>query len=449
MSIVSLLCFLFLITNKCLLFCTTAVSDANLINDRLDTKALKKLKGVLQSRKTKHVVETKGAVDDVEVVARVNDIAITINDVVNYIRFMFYTVGREYDEKYAKVIYKYILRKLKRACMIESFAARSGNFITKADVDAEVKNMATANGQSVDEFVDSLKAMQIDYEIFRGHIKMQLLFGGIQNSLVREVEGDIRREDVERRVAFETEQQKKYRVRLLILSVPYRNGDSKQKEKIELIRSFIEQGMLDILLNSSNNVTDTGMVSFDSLDEKMQKRIKKLSVGECTEAYVDENMYKVVVLHDTADPGCEAQSKSTYKCYECSIVYQGAFATSSDVNAANSFVESLNSVDNEEGFIEVCNKYNIKYSEMDIERPSNYLVNAFKRARFIIMPAADDEGKIRILFFRKKVVDKAKDVSYAKCYEEMCNEFARRKMQQIMRIAKAMCTVRVEQRELP
>jgi peptidyl-prolyl cis-trans isomerase SurA len=351
------------------------------------------------------------------IVGRVNNDVVTNVDIENRIRFIFFSSGKQYKEKDAKLMVESVTRTLIDDELQRQYAELYSLKVDENEVDRKIQNIATNNSITVEELASKFEECGINMEIFKKHIKSRMLL-----QFIVQLIGDIARvtpqEIDEARIKAKSDiSQKRYHLLEIALRVDEDESNEKAKERAESILRLIKDGfsfrvMAEAVSQGAytDDVGDLGWVRQDCIEKPVLDVIKNLEVGQVSDVIKTRTGYKIVHIVDIAEPGKAGQSNTEYKVLCSKVQFQGGLLTQKDIEKLNVAITELKDVTLTAKYKEVCKKHKIEFEERDIVHPNEYELELIKQSseskKPVIMRAIDDENSIMVMMMvDKKVPD--------------------------------------------
>lgn len=330
------------------------------------------------------------------VVARVADDVITNVDIINAIQFVFFSSGKKFERKYARLMIKPVLDALIED-KIRQRLARLNNINVSEETSKKIREIAQNNKLTVEELGYEFKKAGINMVIFKRNIASKIVFSGFFQSMLSSFIASPQAVAVERQKYKDVIKTQRYKLSEIFFRADSLGEQQVVRKKAESVIDLLNRGFSFRALAESisqvetnNKLTESEWINADSLDRQVYNSIKNLSPGEHTDIIQVRGGYKIIQIIDKADPNKEGISNAKYKV----IVAEVPTPTPNTEEEAMSLELSINTIseaDSVEVFKRACKVYGFKMMETTITEP-----DAIQRELILRNKSSGKSGIIRV-----------------------------------------------------
>lgn len=323
--------------------------------------------------------------DDYFIIAKVNSDIITNTDIMNSIRFIFFSSGKPFDKQNAALMIKSILAREIYNKLQEQVAKRNGMRISEFDVNKRVEDIAKTNGISIKELEERFEQLGISMPVFKANIASRMLFSSIVEAMKNDVEITKNEIDEEKKQTIEANKNTRYK----LYEIHLRIQDSKHKDDViknaKMIIKLVDEGFSFPVLaesisqgNYKLQVGDLGWVSEQNMEKSIKNAVKTLKKGKHTGIVETNSGLKIIFLEDKAEPNKVGSSEAIYKYMKTSLQYKGGIITSKDTQKIDKTIETMKTAKNPENFKKVCKKYNLEIEEKEENITNPFMIEVIE-----------------------------------------------------------------------
>ncbi|MDR0744541.1 MAG: peptidyl-prolyl cis-trans isomerase SurA [Holosporales bacterium] len=347
------------------------------------------------------------------IVAKVNSEVITNIDVINAIKFVFFSSGKKYDKVIAKLMIKSIVYLMMDSRLHQQYARSYKLKIKKEDVDERINKIAENNKMTVDDLAQKFEKLGINMEIFRKNIESRMLLSFIVEIIGEDI-GVSKQEILEERAKIATDiKHPRYHLYEIFFRVDNPKTKKLVRENAEATLKLLKDGFSFQVLSENmsqghytGTVGDLGWVRDESLEAPVKNAVRSLKIGEFSDIIETRTGYKIIYVYDKAEPNKAGHSLAKYHILKSTMQYKSGLFTQKDAKEVDEKIDSILKVDSAEKYKFVCKKYNIDVEELKIEQPDAYIRELIERSKTNKVPAIlqsmEDEDKINLLFLVKE-----------------------------------------------
>lgn len=410
----------------------TAIDEARLykfdkmegLHDKKASEALSALSSISELKsKRKSYTGDFTKLSDAEhkyfVVAQVNSEVITNIDIINAIKFIFFSAGRKYNKDEAKLMIKAVISSMIDSRLQQQYAAFCKIKIQDSEIDAKVRDLAEKNNMTLDEMKKQFEEIGINMDLFKKNIRARMILSIIVDMLSEDIkvsEQDI----IEEQAKIATDiKNARYHLNEIFFRVDDPKTKKSVKEQADATLKLIETGFNFPVLsenlsqgNYTGTIGDLGWVREENLDQKVRDAVKSLAPGSHSGVIETRTGYKIIYVVDKADPKKVGQSLAVYKILKSKLQYRGGFMTQQDEQKTNEAAGVLSASDSAEKFKQNCKKYDLEFEEKDLEAPTfaelEVLNKSKQTGKPVIFQSPDDENSVEIVFVCDEKIPDAK-----------------------------------------
>ncbi len=308
------------------------------------------------------------------VVARVADEVITNVDIINAIRFVFFSSGKKFDKRYARMMVKPILDALIED-KIRQRLARLNNVDISGEVNKKIEEIAKNNKLTVEELENEFTKAGINMVIFKQNIASKIVFSGFFQSMISLATAPARAIDDEKEKYKKMIKGTRYKISEIFFRTASLRDQQIVKGKAESVVELLNEGFSFSALADSISQRDTGSktsdpewVQAENLEPSIYNVISNLSPGKHSGVIQVRGGYEIVQVIDKAEPNKEGISKSKYRV----VVAEIPTPTPKTEEEATSLEMSINTIaeaDSVEVFKRACDVYGFKMIETTVTDP--------------------------------------------------------------------------------
>ncbi len=411
-----------------------AVSEAHVINKEKDTQAMlfgknKTSNGLKALRANDLAKAIKNARKEIQkenneeqilnntevfVVARVADGIITNIDILNTIRFVFFSSRRPFEKKYAKMMVKPVLESLVEDRIRQSIA-RSQNMDVNTEAQKKIEEIAKNNKLTIKELEDTFKKIGINITIFKNNIASKFVFNAFYQSVRQSITVDPNVVKSEMDKYKENLKHERYKFSEIFFTVKNLTEKQSVKEKADAIVDLLDQGfdfsaLVDSVsqANTISRTSENEWVISENIDSDTRVAIRDLKPGQHSKAIEVSGGYKIIKLIDKAMPNKEGLNKAKIRA----IVAEVPTPTPKTEDEAISLQMSINTIveaNSVEQFKRTCEVYGFKHMETLITDPNPIQMELINRNKSTgqsgIIRLAEDQPLIALFVISEEVPD--------------------------------------------
>lgn len=355
---------------------------------------------------------------DFFVVAKANSEVITNVDIINAIKFVFFSSGKKYNKQDAKLMEDAIINAMIDDKLQQQYAKMYSIKVSDAEVDAKIADIAKSNGITVDELGEKFEELGISMDMFKKNMKSRMLLQFIIQ-IVGETGKVTDQELKEAKAKSENDiKEKRYHLCEIFFRVDDKNDAQKIKENAEAVLKLLKDGfsfqvMAETLSQGtySKTVGDLGWIREQSIEKPVLDIVKNLKFRQFSEVIETRTGYKIVYVLDKAEPGKQGQENASYKVISSKLKYKGGIVTQKDTQRVNEIVGSIVEADSSSKFKEICKQNKLEVTDNEIVSPDDYQMEMIKQSKEsgkpVIMQSTDDEDSVNILFLVSEEIPNA------------------------------------------
>ncbi|MDR2074939.1 MAG: peptidylprolyl isomerase [Holosporales bacterium] len=306
------------------------------------------------------------------IVAKVNKDVITSKDIMNTICFIFFSSGKSFSNKEAKLMVQSVLAKEIDGKLQEQVAARNKMKISEKDIDEQIKGIASRNNLTEEELEKRFKDLGINMQVFRKNIASKMLFSFIIKAMKNDVH--ISPDEIlkEKKKSLEKNKSTRYHLYEIHLRVTDQKSKDTALKNAEILLKLLNDGFnFQVLAESISQgryplqIGDLGWVSEKDMEKSVLQAVQKLRPGEFSGIIESNSGIKIVYLEDRATPNKKGSKEAVYKYIKVTARHQGGIMTSKDSEKVVHAVEELKAAKTPDAFKEVCKKYKLEFEEKE------------------------------------------------------------------------------------
>jgi parvulin-like peptidyl-prolyl isomerase len=353
------------------------------------------------------------------VVGRVNKEVITNLDILNAIRFVFFSAGKTFDKNSAKLMLKPIINVMVDEIFQQQYAKSLNIDVTDSEIEGKVTEIASSNGLSVNELAKTLEEYGISMDVFRQNIRKKILLQSIAEIFAEDIKitkGELQRE--KKKIESELKS-KRYYLSEIFFRVDKKENEQNIKRNAELVLELIKNGFSFQLMaetlsqrDYSKSSGNKGWYREESLETPIRVAVKQLNPGECSSVIETKTGYKIVCLLDIADPGKVGRTQGTYKVLRSAVKYRSELFSSEEAKNVGESLTALIKSSSETEYKNICQKYGISFEEKKITKPNDYDLELITRSESAksatALQSLEDEDIVNILLVIGKEFESAK-----------------------------------------
>lgn len=355
---------------------------------------------------------------DFFVVAKANNEVVTNVDIINAVKFVFFSSGKKYNKQDAKLMEDSIINAMIDDKLQQQYAKMYSIKVSDAEVDGKVADIAKSNGITVEELGQKFEELGISMEMFKKNMKSRMLLQFIIQ-IVGETGKVTDQELKEAKAKSENDiKEKRYHLCEIFFRVDDKNDAQKIKENAEAVLKLLKDGfsfqvMAETLSQGtySKTVGDLGWIREQSIEKPVLDIVKNLKFRQFSEVIETRTGYKIVYVLDKAEPGKQGQENASYKVISSKLKYKGGIVTQKDTQRVNEIVGSIVEADSSSKFKEICKQNKLEVTDNEIVSPDDYQMEMIKQSKEsgkpVIMQSTDDEDSVNILFLVSEEIPNA------------------------------------------
>ena len=338
--------------------------------------AVKKAKVKLKQDKEQKIksLPTNKLNNEYFVVARVADEVITNVDITNAIRFVFFSSGKKFDKKYARMMVRPILDALIEDKIRQRLARLNGVNIGE-EVNKKIEEIAKNNKLTVEELGSEFTKAGIDMIIFKRNIASKLVFSGFFQSMANLATATTSAIEDEKRKYKKMIKGTRYKISEIFFKADSIGDLQVAKDRAAAVVDLLNDGFNFSALADSISQRDTGTktsepewIQAENLEPSIYNAIRTLNAGTHSGIIQVRGGYEIVQVIDKAEPNKEGISKSKYRVVAAEI----PTPTPRTEEEATSFEMSINTIaeaDSVDVFKRACEVYGFKMIETTVTNP--------------------------------------------------------------------------------
>ena len=349
-------------------------------------------------------------VPEVFILETVNGEPITNVDVINIAKLIFFFSGKPYDNNTAKMMFPAIIASLEDDVLRKHCAKLFEIKVSKEDIDDEIEKFAQVNGIDEKELEKRFASSGLSLNVLRKHIKSQLIFQMVSQSMVDEEEVNKSDLDAATKAQKDLIANKRY-----FIAEIFRHD----KETAEKIRSLAAQGFdFQALAENLSQTVQAGQrgapkwYKMSNLEPEVASYVAKMQIGELSDVIKTKSGYKVVYLVDVAEAGKAARSETTYKFLKAEVTYKGKLYTEKDMQQIGMALRQIAEISDIKQLKECCSKHNIELREERLKQPNQYYANMIQASKEsgkpTVVQSVEDKTKVTIIMFEGEETESAK-----------------------------------------
>ncbi|MDR0640290.1 MAG: peptidyl-prolyl cis-trans isomerase SurA [Holosporales bacterium] len=372
---------------------------------------------------------------DCFVVAKVNNEVVTNIDVINWIKFIFFSSGKKYDKGNVKLMAPQVVKAMTDMLLQQQYARLYSIKVSDIEVMNRVHQIAAANSMTLDELKAKFKECGISMEIFKRQMKSRMLLQCIVQLIGGA--GKVSEQELVEAKRKETNDIKyrRYHLREIFFRVDNESSRQKARQCAEAVLKLLQEGFDFLVLSESmsqgtytGDIGDLGSLRESLIEKAVLAAVKGKSPGARTVIIETKTGYKIVYIEDIAEPGHVGMSRATYHVLRSDIQFQGGFLTQKDIARLNEASKEIAQCETPEQYEACCKKYKIVCEKQDINSPNPYELELVSRSKGTHKPAMlrslDDENKITIFMYVGETVPPAAPTTN----DEIRNELSAKKI---------------------
>jgi parvulin-like peptidyl-prolyl isomerase len=386
----------------------------------------------------------KSGAEEFFVIAKVGDEVITNVDVINSIRFIFFSSGMTFNESDAKPFVLPVVRRMIEDKYLQFYAKFFRVGIRDKDVDNKLKEIADGNSLTIEGLDEKFNNSGISLDIFKKNIRPRMLLGVVVHmtkNLIPISVDDLKEE----KLRCENEARE---TRYHIAEIFFRVDDKKNRDSIR--RSA--ESMLDLMKKGfsfsviaevvsqgiSEKQGDVGWSTGKSLEPQVLRAISTMSPGRVSDVIETDAGFKIVYLIDKAAPGKSGERHKVYNVASVTMKYSDPLSMQKDQEEKNKRIEDLLSSKSGDEFKAKCSKYKLVAEDKAIASPVGFEKELIERSvqsgKPAVLQSQSDEKDIVILMVTGATVpdatvpageELADKVQYKKIKDEFYRNFKR------------------------
>lgn len=352
------------------------------------------------------------------VVGKVNNGVVTNIDIVNAIKFICFSSGKQYDKETARVMAPQVVKTAVDVLLQQQYAELYSIKVSDNEVNRRVSEIAANNAMTIEELSNKFKEFGISMEIFKKHIKSRMLLQFIIQ-VIGEAERVTPQEMAEARRKKENDiKHRRFHLQEIFFQVDDEPGKPKvlqcAKSALKLLHAGFSFTALSEAMSQgtySGDVGDLGWIREDAIEKPVLDAIKGKSPGEMSDIVETKTGYKIVYIVDIAEPGRDGRSRAKYKVLRSNIRYQGKFLMKKDMERINKALEEMIPCGTPKQFKASCKKYKIGFEEIEIQSPKDYemelIMQSMKSGKPAAIQSMDNEDEITVVMYVSESVPNA------------------------------------------
>lgn len=356
--------------------------------------------------------------DNYFIVAKVNSDIVTNIDIMNAIRFIFFSSGKPFDKTKASLMIRSILLTEIYGKLQEQVAQRNQMKISDADVNKRIKEIAQRNGMTVEELADHFERLGISMPVFKTSIASKMLFSCIVEAMKNDIDVSQKEINEEKKQLIEANKNTRYKLYEIHLSIDDIKHKPETINTAKTIISLIDEGFnFPVLAESISQgnyklqTGDLGWVSEKNMERSIKDAVVKLKVGQHTNIIETSSGIKIIFLEDKADSNKMGYSEAVYKYMKTSLQYKGGIMTSKDIQKVDNIIEELKSAKTPENFRKICVKYNLNIEDNEEKITNPFMLEVIESSKLAAqtMQSFDKDDYVDIYFTESKTIPDANE----------------------------------------
>ena len=355
---------------------------------------------------------------DFFVIAKANSDVITNVDIINAIKFVFFSSGKQYNKQDAKLMEDAIINAMIDDKLQQQYAKMYSIKVSDAEVDGKVADIAKSNGITVEELGQKFEELGISMEMFKKNMKSRMLLQFIIQ-VVGETGRVTEQELKEAKAKAENDNKaKRYHLCEIFFRVDDKNDTQKIKENAEAVLKLLKDGfsfqvMAETLSQGtySKTVGDLGWIREQNIEKPVLDVVKNMKSRQFSDVIETRTGFKIVYVLDKAEPGKHGQEQAKYKIVSSKLKYKGGIVTQKDTQRVNEIVGSIVEANSLPKFKEICKLNKLEVVDSEIVSPDDYQNEMIKQSKETgkpsIMQSPDDEDSVNILFLVSEEIPNA------------------------------------------
>lgn len=335
-------------------------------------------------RKNKNKVPEKINNTESFVITRVANDVITNVDVINAIRFIFFSSGKPYDEKYARMMIKPVLDSLIDDKVRQRLATLNKMNVS-SEVTKKIESIAQDNKMTVSELETAFRKAGIDMVIFKQNIASKLVFSAFYQSVEQMVNTSPSIIKDEKKQYENDIKYERYKLSEIFFRSDSIEQQKSVREKAEAVMKLLNDGFnFDSLVDSisqtdvANKISEKEWIRVDKLDKSILSAVEKLVPGEHSGIIQVHGGYKIVKVVDKANPNKEGTSKAKYKVVVATIPMP-EIKTQDEAISFQMSLATLAEADSVEKFKRACKVYEFTSMDVELSNPTPLQMELIKR----------------------------------------------------------------------
>jgi parvulin-like peptidyl-prolyl isomerase len=295
------------------------------------------------------------------VVAKVGEHAITNIDILNDLRFTFFSAGVPYDKNLARLMSPQVLEARINHMLRVNFATRAGITVSDPEVEGQVEEVAKLNNLSVAQLGSNLKQFDLDMVAFRHWLGEQLLAGPIVHAFAAKTaptanELALAKSRLQREFG-----KKRYVLRTISMALENREG---AQAIMSLLKKGFNFGILaSTVSQSQQSGTDGRWICEDALEPEVRVAVRLLRPGQFSDIIKTQTDLKIVQVLDVAEPGKSGEASASHFALISKMPCGGPMFTEKDAKLLEEKAAALSAVSSVDEFKATCKRFNIQYEE--------------------------------------------------------------------------------------
>ena len=313
------------------------------------------------------------------IIEKVNGVPVTNIDVLNAIRFIFFSAGKAYDENIAKLMMPSVVASLADRKIHQLCADRMGIDVPEAHIKNMIDQIAKNNNLTIEQLELKAQEFGIDINIFKEETKAQVILFSLSDALSGMLRPTKQEIDAELAGIKETLKSKRYLLLDIFFKVDDEKNDKAVRANAESVLALMKAGFNPRILSEilSQKAHIGNFSTFDFVDEKKlekseQEALKTMSCDSSSAVLKVNYGYKIIYLADKAMPNKKEDSAFSYKVLQTNIQFNSTLLLAKDKERHQAMLHDLFHAKNIQQYKAVCTKYQLSCDEQKIDTQNPY-----------------------------------------------------------------------------
>ncbi|GHT88606.1 hypothetical protein FACS1894113_1420 [Alphaproteobacteria bacterium] len=389
-------------------------------------------------------------------IAKVNNELITNFDVINAIKFFFFSNGKEFDLMLAKMLVQPILNSLIESKLQQQYAKRCNIRVSNKEIDGRIEDIAKSNGMTIEEMEKYFQSVDMNSEIVKKNLSARMIHQNLFQLIKEQISMPKKEFDEEFSKRKLDIMKPRVRYNEVFLQVLDERKRKEIRKIIETLLELINRGYPIESIAQTFSLSPSQLqhnysywITVDNLPIDIKTFVIKLKPGEISEVIETKGGFRIIQVSDKAAPNKCGVLETQYEILTTQMQFQGTLFTQKDYEKANNVISDIMKSLSAKEFEVACKKNNLKITANTITTPTPYEKELIHRAQTTqnhigILQSMENKDELVILLLKKESQPDAKSPTPKDVMEDVLNKKVSKEFNRNMLLFRKACAIEID-----